>query len=94
MLCRTCGLLLVQKKRGRPREFHDECKNANSLLLRLEAYAARLNFSSDEESQRSIRELRRRLWRIANRLNPKTKPRVSRTAAGKFCKPTKEGSPS
>lgn len=69
--CALCGRELPPRKskRGRPRERHDECRQLESVLVRLERDVDSVDFDPQRASV-----LRSRLWAIANRLNYQGRP--------------------
>lgn len=63
--CHVCGQLLEQKKTGRPRIYHDDCKRLNELLSWTEDQVFKIDFINRHYSQM----IRSRLFQIANQLS-------------------------
>lgn len=70
MKCSVCGLPLLEVagRRGRPRLFHSKCRKIEQLFSWLEDLLSTL-----EASPSAHKDLRSRLWSLANLFNKKRK---------------------
>ncbi len=66
--CTLCGRPLPKptSTRGRPRQYHNECREYLKLQSRLESYAGKLRFADTPSGRAAMSFQRSQLWGIAN----------------------------
>lgn len=66
--CPLCGREVDQPLRGRPREYHPECKKVRNYLDAAQRALDEIEFAEGDEGMKNARMLRNELFNIANEL--------------------------